>query len=303
MEPGGGRAFQRRKAAIIAIIRRAGCFLFREPNSSPHMNRTFNHALLALTAIGMFTSTASATKSGCREKGHATIAFDLQPSVGAPAGPSGSAEIDVREFKSAQTAALSMTTAGLAAGSYSLDAVLKDETTMHLGDFSVDVAAGADPSTASADATVMVAIPIDAFDIATLSVSDATLAMVLEGEAEVNMIEWKYFANVRVTGPDVIATSDSTGGPKPKHVHGHALSKSFFKNNVEGKRQFLWVSHGAPKDTELTVNVDGEAVGTVTSSPSGKVMFEGLVDEVVLRAVKLVTLTDALGAVVMQAQF
>ena len=269
------------------------------------MNTSLHHSLVALAAISFLAVPASATKPGAREKGHATITADLQPLVGSTVVASGSAEIDVNEVKGLQTANLTLTTSGLAPGAYSLDATRKDMTLVHLGDFTVEASAPADPS-APAPAALEVALPgeLDAFDIAKLSISDATLAVVLEGEAVANMVEWKYFANVRVTGPETLATaSDSKGGPKPKRVHGHALSKSFFKDSVETKRQFLWVSQGAPKSTELTVNVDGVAVGTVTSSPSGKVMFEGLVDTVVLRSIKLVTLTDALGAVVMQAAF
>jgi hypothetical protein len=53
----------------------------------------------------------------------------------------------------------------------------------------------------------------------------------------------------------------------------------------------------------LTLNVDGVAVGTIMSSKQGKVMIQEIPETVVLRDMKSVTLTDALGVVVMKADF
>ncbi len=55
--------------------------------------------------------------------------------------------------------------------------------------------------------------------------------------------------------------------------------------------------------SELNINVNGVAVATITSESNGKVMFADLPETVILRELDLVTITDALGAVVMQAQF
>jgi hypothetical protein len=103
-----------------------------------------------------------------------------------------------------------------------------------------------------------------------------------------------------VKGPEPLV---SAKGAKSKRVSGHLISQSTVKGGVETKRHFLWVAFGAPADTELTINVDGVAVGTVTSTAKGKVMFHEMPESVVLRDVQSITLTDSLAAVVMQADF
>ena len=85
------------------------------------------------------------------------------------------------------------------------------------------------------------------------------------------MDDWDYIANVRVTGFDA---AGSVGGAKEKPVHGHAVSHSLTDNNWEHHRHFLWVAFGAPRDTELTVNVDGVS-RDVTTTSQGKVKSKG----------------------------
>jgi hypothetical protein len=264
------------------------------------MHSSLYPALLAAAMIALVTSPVSAApKSHVKEKGSFTLTATLTATAAAPVGTTGNAEIEVtkEKFKSEATAELSLTTTGLAAGNYSVDATLTDATTAHLGDFVVD---GTVPPPATPEPIVF-ALPatVDVASIASLSVSDAAAAVMLEGELAVGTINWKFIANVRVSGPEVLATD----GPKPKKVRGHAVSHSFIKDSVETKRDFLWVAFGAPGETELTINVDGVAVGTVLSTKQGKVEFHEIAETVVLRDMKLITLTDALGAIVMQADF
>lgn len=254
-----------------------------------------------MAALGLLTSPLSAApKSHVKERGHLTVTATLAPPPTAPAGPSGTAEIEVTKpkFKSVETATLKISVTGLATGSYSVDATLKDASIVHLGDLAVDTSVPPGPTP---EPPVEIALPagFDVSTVAKITVSNATPAVVLEGEVVPGEVTWKYIANVQVTGPEVLVPT----GPKPKKVRGHAVVHSFIKENVETKRGFLWVAFGAPGDTELTINVDGVAVGTVLSTKQGKVMFEDMPEPVVIRDIKLVTITDALGAVVMQAAF
>ena len=71
----------------------------------------------------------------------------------------------------------------------------------------------------------------------------------------------------------------------------------------EKKRKFLFNAQGAPANTELTLNVDGEPVETVTSSHNGKVMLKSLDENVRVAGIRLITVTDAEGTVIMEAKF
>jgi len=263
------------------------------------MLKTIASTLLAMTALGLATSASAAPKAGVKERGHLTITAALAPPATAPVGPSGTAEIAVEKakYKSAETATLAITVTGLPSGTYSVDANLKDASVVHLGDLVVDATVPA-PATPT---PVVLPLPagFDVSTVATITVSDATPIVVLEGAVVPGDVTWKFIANVPVTAPEVLVAGDS----KPKKVRGHVVAHSFITDNVENQRKFHWVASGAPGDSELTINVDGVAVGTVMSTAQGKVMFEGMPEPVVIRDMKLVTITDATGAIVMQAQF
>jgi hypothetical protein len=259
--------------------------------------------LAALGVLSLVAPASAAPKSRVKERGSIVIDIPLAAEAGAPVGVAGSAQIEItkEKFKSAETAELTLTTSGLAAGSYSVDAtVATSETPVHLGDLVVTATPATGP--------LVISLPplFDAENVTGLTVTDsATLTVLLSGVATATSVDWKYIANVRVEAPDIQTENAlrAPGGGKGGKVHGHVISQSFIKDSVETKRHFLWVAQGAPKDTELTINVDGVAQGTVTSSKSGKVFFQTLPAEVVLRNIHLVTLTDSLGTVVMQANF
>ena len=256
------------------------------------MHTLFKTSLVAFATLGLIAAPLSAApKSMVKEKGHFTVTSALTATVAAPVGATASAEIEVtkEKFKSEASAELTLTTSGLGAGEYSLDATLADATIVPVGTFTV---AG------SPTAPVVFDLPVtlDAGSIVSLSISDAASTVLFEGELVAGTVTWKFIANVQVSGPEVTE-------PKGKKVHGHAVVHSFIKDSIETKRGFLLVGFGAPRDTDLTINVDGVAVGTVLSSKQGKVFIHEIAETVVLRDMKLVTLTDALGAVVMQAEF
>jgi len=265
------------------------------------MHSTITTAFLAMAALGLVASPAiAAPKSHVKERGHLKLAATLAPPATAPSAASGTAEIEVDKpkFKSVETAELSLSVTGLTPGNYSVDAALKDASVVHLGDLAIDPSVPPGP-TPEPPVVIMLPAGFDVSTIAKLTVSDSTPAIVLEGELVASEVTWKYIANVQVTGPETLLAKNSKG----KKIHGHAIVHSFITDNVETKRGFLWVAFGAPGDTELTINVDGVAVGTVQSTKQGKVMFQSMPETVVIRDMKLVTVTDALGAVVMQAQF
>jgi hypothetical protein len=264
------------------------------------MHSTLTTTFLAAAALGLLANPLNAApKSHVKERGHLTLTAALAAPEAAPSAASGSAaiEVDKPKYKSAETAELQISVTGLATGNYSVDATLKDASTVHLGDLAIDTSV----PQPTPEPAVVIALPagFDVSSVAKLTVSDATPAVVLEGELVPGEVTWKFIANVQVTGPETLLTKEAKG----KKVRGHAVVHSFITDNVETKRGFLWVAFGAPGDTELTVNVDGVAAGTVVSTKQGKVMFESLPETVVIRDMKLVTLTDALGAVVMQAGF
>jgi hypothetical protein len=267
------------------------------------------HSLsLAACALIFATAVASAApKSQIKERGEIHLTATLQPAADAPAGVTATADIVIKKtkFNQAGTASLTLTTSGFLVGDYSIDGLLDPAAPpVHLGDFSVGAI---DPVNPVPDEPITLAISstIDATLLTSISISDSTPKVILEGEVTATAVNWMYLANVQVTGPAPVGTSSNgkAHGPKPKAARGHVISQSTVKNGVETKRHFLWVAFGAPANTELTINVDGVEVGTVTSTKNGKVMFHEMPADVVLRDVKLITLTDGDVALVMQAQF
>ena len=260
---------------------------------------------LAICALIFATGSASAApKSHVKERGEIQLSAELLPAEGAATGATASAEIVIKKTKFNQpgTTSFTLTTSGLVAGEYSLDGLVGPEATLvHLADFVVDPV---DPANPVADEPITVTLPadLDAALLTSLSISDSTPAVILEGDVIATSSNWTFLANVQVTGPDG-SIHGKKPGKKSGGVSGHVISQSTLKDGAETKRHFLWVAFGAPADTELTILADGLEVGTVTSTSSGKVMFHELSDEVELSTVSLITLTDGGGAVVMQAQF
>ncbi len=176
------------------------------------------------------------------------------------------------KFNQDATATLTLTTSGFPQGDYSLDGLLADGTTsVHLGDFTVGAVAPVNPAP-DQPITFTLDGSVDAAQLASLSISDSTPKVILQGDVTETSVDWQYLANVQVTGPNGQRGKPHSTNP----VFGHVISQSFVKDSVEKTRHFLWVAFGAPASTELTINVDGVAVGTVTSTERGKVMFHEL---------------------------
>jgi len=226
-----------------------------------------------------------------------TILVDLVPTPAAPASASGSAKIKVRQVNATQTATLRLTLDGFTPGKYRVFATLQDASIVAIGGFKI-TAAGLPAEPGKDDGTILRTIPaaVDATKIASLAVKDANSTTILEGDTVVDSVSVNYVANVRITGP----TPNIFPG---LGVHGHAVAHSKSLNGVETRRVFIWNAFGAPPATVLTINVNGAAVGTISSTNQGQVFFSNLDASVDLTKINIVTLTDGSNAVIMQAQF
>src|SRR5687767_10573229 len=199
------------------------------------MQKSINTTLLAMAALGLLTSSLSAApKSRVKERGELTVTATLAPPPAAPAGPSGTADIVVTKpkFKSVETALLKISVTGLTSGTYSIGAVLKDASTLVLGEIVVDTTVPPGP-TPEPPVEIPLAAGFDVSTVATITVSDSAVppTVVLEGAVVPGVTNWKYIANVQITAPEVI---DPTA-PKAKKVRGHVVAHSFVKDSVETK--------------------------------------------------------------------
>ena len=75
------------------------------------------------------------------------------------------------------------------------------------------------------------------------------------------------------------------------------------EDGVENKRKFLLVAQGGTADTTYTINLDGVAVGSLTTTKNGKLMAKSLDGDFRLAGTHLVTITDGTSNVIAQADF
>jgi hypothetical protein len=123
--------------------------------------------------------------------------------------------IDVTRSAGVSTSSpLEITLTGLVDGTYSLAANLKSDagaTPVAIG--SVVVSTTPDPN------ATPLSLPagLDPFNIAAITVSDATPAVVLSGPATETIEKWTYMGNRPLTAPTTTVTAPPEGhGPKPK---------------------------------------------------------------------------------------
>ena len=231
-----------------------------------------------------------------------TLTFNLLPTEAGSGTSSGKVVIDVTRSGGVSTSSpLETTLTGLADGTYSVAANLKSDagaSPVAIG--SVVVSATPDPS------ATPLSLPagLDPLNIAAITVSDATPGVVLSGTATESISKWTYMGNRPLTAI-AVAAPPAGHGPKPKAISGHVLIQSRIVDGVENKRKFLLVGHNALPDTTYTINLDGVAVGSVTSTKSGKLMVKSLEGDFRLAGTDLMTLTttDGLNTVVAQADF
>jgi hypothetical protein len=256
--------------------------------------KPFPTSLASLIAFAALVALPSAADAFPRTKEKAELAVSATLTSADPLSPaSGSASLELTILDGVQTVSpLEVVLTGVAPGSYTVDATkTSDGTSVLVGSVTVPAAEN-DPGLALPEG-------LDPLDIATVRVSDAT-GIVVSGVAEVSIVHWRFAANVPVKAP---VTTTAPGEPKPKKVHGHVLVHAKIVNDVEEKRKFLLVVKGGPADTELTINLDGVAAGTVLTTKNGKIKAKELPGTVQLAGVGTMTLTDAEGLVVAEADF
>jgi hypothetical protein len=256
--------------------------------------------LLALAGLLLATAPVASAFPRTKEKADATLTFDLQPTAAGSGTAAGTATVDVTRSNGVSTSSsVDLTLTGLADGTYTVDALLKSDA----GAVPVAIGSVVVPADPAAPA-LMLPTDLDPFDIATLTVSDATPAVVLSGTATEAVTSWTYFGNrPLVAAPTAPAATPGEHGGHAKKIHGHVLIQARIANDVETRRKFLLVGLGLPADTTLTVNLDGVAVGSVTTTPRGKAMLTSLEGDFRLAGVDLITLTDANNVVIAQADF
>ena len=248
---------------------------------------------LLLSVLSPLASAFPATQ----ENGELTLNFTLSP-LDPLSTASGTASIGVMRLAGVEyDDAMVLNLSGLPDGTYTVEASTKSDPAgppVLIG--SVVVSAIVDPLAPPAPP---LALPdgLSALDIATLTISDATPAVILAGEATEDVANWRFFGN-----RPLVPAPDSTTSP-PHKLHGHVLIRAAIVEGVELHRKFLLVGHGLPPETTLTVNLDGVAVGEVTTTKRGKAMLKSLDGDFRLAGTHLLTLTDTDENVVAQADF
>jgi hypothetical protein len=241
-----------------------------------------------------------------RENADLTLNFTLSP-LDPLSTAAGTASIHVTRLNGTETDdPIDLTLSGLADGTYSVEATTKSDpmaAPVVIG--SVTVSSIPDPS-APPPAPLTLPDGLSALDIATLTISDVTPAVVLAGGPSEDVAKWHFFANRPLRAPD--ATGDTSvapvsGTPTQKKLHGHVIIHAVITDAVELRRKLLLVGHGLPPETVLTVNLDGVPVGDVTTTKHGKAMLKSLEGDFRLAGTQLLTLSDPDGNVVAETDF
>jgi len=250
----------------------------------------------AIGAAFLPTSADARGGSTIKVRSRLLVAVDLFPTAAGTVESTGEVQIKVKQKDAVQKAKLELSVDGLPAGTYTLSATPTGGTSQEIVTFAFDGTVIAGAETDEDESTLELTFPseLDARAIESVAVSNADGVVVLEGAPDVTVVRERYFANVKVTG-------SGTG----KKVHGHALLIAKTDDAEELDRKVLFIGFGAAPDAVLTINVNGEAVGSVTSSKQGRVKFQELdaAAEIPLSSIESITLTDAEGTVVMQALF
>ena len=254
--------------------------------------------LLAVAGFLIGTAPKAAAFPATKDQATLTLTFNLLPAATASGTASGTVSVDVtRSGGVATSSPLEVTLTGLTNGTYTVDAKLKSDAgvaPVAIGSVTVPV----DPTAAP----LSLPTGLDPLNIAEITVSDATPAVVLSGPATESIASWNYNGNAPLTAP-AQAAPPAGHGPKPKKLHGHIVIHSRITNNVEDKRKFLLVAQGGAADTTYTINLDGVAVGSVTATKSGKMMLKSLDGDFRLAGTHLVTITDSANVVLATADF
>ncbi len=276
------------------------------------------HILTPIAAVAIFLASGvtSVEAKRVKERADLSVSFELLPTAVQPTATR-TAEIKLDRDSDGDETNFDFHVDGLIDGTYTVNAVTIAGELVEITEIAVAATpldgTSTDDTGEETEGEIELPAGLDPLQIAAISVVDGTGLEVLRGDAVSSTTYWMFSANVKVTGPTTpiipgeAVTSPTTGkgkkGSKMKKVHGHVIVHSLIIGDVEKKRKFLFNAHGAPADTVLTVNIDGIAAATVTSSRNGKVKLSSLDEGVQLAGISEITVTDSSGVVVMQAEF
>jgi hypothetical protein len=261
--------------------------------------------LLAAFVLGLAPVASAFPRT--KERASLTLTFTLSP-VDSLSAATGTATIQVTRKNGVETdSPIDLSLSGLADGTYSLAATTKADPTgptTLIGSIVVS-SAPADPAAPPA-APLTLPAGLSALAIDTLTLSDATPTEILAGAGSETVASWLFFGN-RPLRPTAAASATipppGNGRAKSKKIHGHVLIQAAIRNDVEKRRKFLLVGLGLPAEVTLTVNLDGVAVGSVTTTKNGKAMLKRLDGDFRLAGTHLVSLTDVDGVSLAEADF
>ena len=250
-------------------------------------------------ALALLTGPALKADDDHKQGGHISGNQNLQVLIrfvatsNAPAGARGTLRLKSHNHEGTNQTQMKITTTGLAAGTYDLSATLKsDGSTVALGQITLAPEDEDDDNSKSvlhSESEVELPADVSAMDIATVTISDGTGALLIGDitNAPGNSVA-VFNARVRVTSDD-------------PNVRGTAVLHSMAH---KGKRNgnFNMVVHGLAANTTYHVVVNGTEVATVRSGKKGAVMVRKL-KNVDFSTITSVQLQDDTAAVVAEAAF
>jgi hypothetical protein len=225
------------------------------------------------------------------EQLHANIV--LVATNNAPAGASGDAKLEAEDDEGTQKTQLSVETQGLAPGDYTASIVKKsDGSTVTLGTITVS-GSETNHHTEEVENDNGLQLPpgVNAMDIASIVVSDAQGNPVLVGDvldaAAKSVV--RFNATVRIT---------------PEGTNSTATGKAVMQSAIRSGRQasrFTLRASGLPPSSTLSVNVNGQNVGTIATNKKGKTLISKLpANPLIVHSVELM---DSQKQVIAKAKF
>lgn len=260
---------------------------------------------MVLELVGSFPSLTNAV--------HEEIA--LVATTNAPAGATGTAELEAENEDGMITGELEVETQGLLAGNYTVSVTDKSGTnTFELGSFNVGGSTDEDDdmdeddvdddgqgdvdddsqSDEDDDDEAQFGLPdgLNAMDVAGIFITDANGLLVLSGD---------FTSTASIINGEFRAEAEVTGGPETPDVHGTAVMSVHTKNGKQ-RSKFLLVAQGVPPSQKLTLVVNGNVQGKTHSNKHGKVVIKRL-QKINLTTVRSVVAKDPHGKVLLSVNF
>lgn len=246
----------------------------------------------SLLALNPATTQAAGGGGNSVDRQTYSAKLTLVPTPDGPAGATGKADLRSDSMDGDTTGTLDLQTQGLEPGEYLLTARrLFDGGEMTLGLFTIESPGnGKGRGRLKSTSELELDPDIDASDIGQLVVWQNGVALLAGGLADADgKSKARFNGSVPVTGGE--AAPDATGIAKLRTM----IKKG------EARSRFTLVASGVPENSDFTVEVDGEDVGTATSNKKGKVVVKQLPTEIT--HFDTVRLVDAFGAEILRVEF